>query len=358
MRNAMFFPKDDEMKETKDIIISKEPPVEYSDKKNIVIQRDITSENYNEIYEFIRDHNQMSSGNFTLLPKIEIDKYMKMDSLILLMRSKNNQKLIGTIFSMLFPISCDGNIITHGCTTFLNVHSKLRNHGLCMGLIRELSRYGYEKDLYCSYMLTSFKLTPKSIPISSWYRPIDLPKSIALGFSYPNWNNPAEFMKNRMMFKTKKPRKYSIDRVSDSNLGKALFFYTSLNSDKKFVYLPNSEDFRKFILRYPTFLVEFEKKPIGIFAISSIYCRMELDGLLCLPLIFNSVEGQSEQVMKCLLSVAQERDYDTLYAHCVGDITSDLLKSVNALPTKDKSYFSMYNNSMELSSEDLYIPLF
>lgn len=356
MRNAMFFPKDDE--ESEEIIISKEPPIEYSEKKNIVIQRDISSENTNEIYDFIRDHNRMHSGNFTLLPKTEIDKYIKMDSLVLLMRSKNNQKLIGTIFSMLFPISCNGQIITHGCTTFLNVHTKLRKHGLCMALIRELSRYGYEKELYCSYMLTPFKLTEKSIPISSWYRPIDLPKSIALGFTYPNWNVPSEFMKNQMMYKSKKPKKYSINRVCDSNLEKSLFFYTSLNSDRKFVYLPNSEQFRKFILQYPTFVVEFEKKIVGIFAISSVYCRMELDGLLCLPLIFNAVEGHEKQVMKSLLSIAKERDYDTLYLHCIGDITSEILESVNAIQTKEKSYFSLYNNSMTLTSQDIYVPLF
>ena len=360
----MFFPKDaEDVEDENDIIISKDEPIEYSGNKNIVIQRGISKEDYNEIYEFIRDQNQMSSGNFTLLPTTELDKFVKMDSLMLLMRSKNSSKLIGSIFSMLFPIRCklfqnNDEIVTHGCTTFLNVHSKLRNHGMCMALIRELSRYGYEKNLYCSYSLTSFPLSPKSIPISSWYCPIDLAKSIALGFTYPNWNNPAEFMKNRMLYKIKKVKKHSINRVSDSNIEKALSFYAKINEGRKFVYAPNSEEFRKFILQYPTFLIELEKKPVGIFAISSVYCRMEMDGILALPLIFNSLEEHAKDVMKCLLSVAKERDYDTLYSHCVGDITSDLLKSVNAIQTKEKTYFSLYNNSMKLSPEDLYVPLF
>ena len=103
----MFFPKDaEDVEDENDIIISKDEPIEYSGNKNIVIQRGISKEDYNEIYEFIRDQNQMSSGNFTLLPTTELDKFVKMDSLMLLMRSKNSSKLIGSIFSMLFPIRC------------------------------------------------------------------------------------------------------------------------------------------------------------------------------------------------------------------------------------------------------------
>ena len=72
MKNAMFFPKGDELKEG---IISTESPIPFSDDKKINLQRGICKDEYDEIYEFLRDQNRMSSGNFTLLPKTEIDKF-------------------------------------------------------------------------------------------------------------------------------------------------------------------------------------------------------------------------------------------------------------------------------------------
>ena len=68
MKSEMFFPKDtkkEETKDTKDIIISLDPPVEYTEQKNIILSRGIKKEEYDEIYEFLRDQNEMSSGNFT-----------------------------------------------------------------------------------------------------------------------------------------------------------------------------------------------------------------------------------------------------------------------------------------------------
>lgn len=361
MKNTMFFPKGDEINEG---IISTDPPIGYLENKKITLTRGIEKEEYNEVYEFLRDQNKMSSGNFTLFPKDEISRYVRLNAFAVLMRSQNNSSLIGTIFSVPFPIRCisknENKIIPHGCTTFLNIHDKLRKHGLCMALIRELTKYGFEKDVLCSYSLTSFPLSTKSFPISSWYRPINLPRSIGLGFNYPNWNAPSEFLKNRLMYNTKMPKKYVCERVESKNIEKALTFYQLITQDKKFVYMPDLNCFRKWIQEYPTFLISFEKKPVGIFSISSVYCRMEssLDGKLALPLIFNSDPKHAISVMKSLIFVVSERDYDVLYTHCVGDMNKELLKTINAIETRDKSYLSLYNNSMTLTSSDLYVPLF
>lgn len=367
MKSEMFFPKEtkEDTNNSKNIIISLTEPIEYKEQKNIVLFRGVKKEEYDEIYEFLRDQNEMSSGNFTIFPKDEIARYMRFNSLAVLMRSSKSNTLLGTIFSMLFPINCknednQNSLIFHGCTTFLNVHKKLRNHGLCMALIRELTRYAYNNNIYCSYSLTSFPLSSKSCEITAWYRPLNLPRSIGLGFTYPNWNIPSEFLKNRILYNTKMPKKYNCERVINSKLEIAHNFYLNQIRDKKFAFLPDRDFFNKWIQEYPTFLVTLNKIPIGLFSIGSIYCRMAsgLDGRLALSLLFISLPHEAIKVMKSMIFIANEREYDALYMHETGDITRDILNETNAIETEKKSYFSLYNNSMNLTPADLYIPLF
>lgn len=383
MKSEMFFPKEtknaqeDIEKTQASIIISLAPPIEYTEQKNIILYRGIKKEEYDEIYEFLRDQNEMSSGNFTLFPKDEIARYMRFNSLVVLMRSSKSNALLGTIFSMIFPINClnsfqentitettqentQGEIIFHGCTTFLNVHKKLRKHGLCMALIRDLTNYAYENKIYCSYSLTSFPLSPKSFEITAWYRPLNLARSVGLGFTYPNWNVPSEFLKNRVLYNTKMPKKYTCERVTNSKLELSHSFYRKQIKDKNFAFMPEITFFNKWIQEYPTFLVSENKIPVGLFSIGSVYCRMMsgLDGRLALSLLFVSLPEQSSKVMKSMIYTANEREYDALYMHEVGDIRQEILKEINAIETPGKSYFSLYNNSMTLTPSDLYIPLF
>jgi hypothetical protein len=193
------------------------------------------SVDYDEIYEFLRDQNITASGACTLFPKSEIQRYRKMGAIGVLMRGPSG-KLIGTIFSIPFPIKCSfsSEPVTHGCTTFLNVHEKLRGHGLCKSLIKELSLYGYENNHLCGYFLNSFKLTPTSIPITSWYHPIDLPKTVALGFGFPNWNSPSHFHENRIKYSCKLPKEWKCKIVTTKKSETILELYQSFVSEKKF----------------------------------------------------------------------------------------------------------------------------
>ena len=366
MRNQMFFPKNDDNIEG---IVSLDKPIDYDRKKKVIIEREI--KDYDEVYMFIRDHNKMDSGNYTLLPKSEIERFIRLGCYSILMRGEENKKLYGTIFSIPLPIRCSitfaindeeeltkDKIITHGCTSFLNVHSKLRGFNMCMVLIRDLANMAYENNIYCSYQMTSFKLCDTSFTISSYFRPINLLNSLALGFVFPEYADIKNFHNSRMKYKCKVPKGYSLKRVSNQNMEKALQFYISLNVNKKFVFYPDIKLFSKWIQEFPTYIVSNEKKKVGIFSITKIFSRMgnDVDGNLCLPLIFNATD--KVPVLKCLLSVAEERGHDVLYTYSVGDLDEKTLESVNAVETPKKTWFSLYNNSMKLTPKDLYIPLF
>ena len=356
MRSQLLFPK-----EEGNGIISKEVPQEHNHKKKVVLSRGIKKEEYDEVYMFLRDNNKMSSGNYTLLPKSEIERFLRMNVFSILMRGEENKKLYGTIFSIPFPIKCSfsENTIIHGCTTFLNVQTNLRNFNMCSILIKELIKYGYENDVYCSYQMTNFKMCETSFEISSYYRPINLMNSIVLGFIPPDILNIKKIHENRMKYKCKIPKGFSLKKVLNKNKEKALNFYKVLVKDKKFSLYPDLNFFSKWIQEFPTYIVKKDKKNIEIFSITSIFCRMgnDMDGKLCLPLIFNTISNKKE-VLQCLLSIAEERENDVLYAYSVGDLDEETLKNVNANETPQKTWFSLYNNSMKLTSEDLYVPLF
>ena len=368
MRSEMFFPK----KFGNNIIISKDKPIDYDHSKKVILNRNI--ENYEEVYEYLKEQNITSSGNSTILTKEELEHYKNLNLFSVLMRKqseiKEEQKLIGTILSVAFPVKCnveageiDGFeytkefIITHGCTTFLNVHKTIRGFKMCMILIRELAKYGYENQIYCSYQLSSFKMCDTALEIKSWYRPINIMNSLLLGFTFPGFNELSNFNKNRMLYKCKLPKDCIVDQVKEKNLKKAFDFYQNNIKDKKFVFYPDIELFRKWTKEYGTYIVKNDKNIIGIFSIGTINCKMltGVEGRLCLPLIYIS---KNIKVMKSLLNVAEEKGYDALYSNEVGDLTENVFKEINAIPNSKVSYFSLYNNNMSLCSADIYVPLF
>ena len=144
------------------------------------------------------------------------------------------------------------------------------------------------------------------------------------------------------------------------NQKKVLDFYKDLIRDKRFAYNPDIEAFGKWIQEFPTYIVVHEKKNVGFFSLNSVFCRMgsEVEGKLCTPLLFNALEEDKTNVLKALISVAAERENDVLYCHSVGDLDVETLESVSAHPTGKDSWFSLYNNSIDLKSEDVYVPFF
>ena len=123
----MFFPKDEENEK---LISLNKPPV-YNENKKIILNRGIKENEYDEVCSFLSRENKTVSGNITLLPKNELEKMLSFETFSVLMRSVNKNILIGTIFSIIFPIKCifeeeKEEIIKHGCTSFFkcNFNSK------------------------------------------------------------------------------------------------------------------------------------------------------------------------------------------------------------------------------------------
>lgn len=149
--------------------------------------------------------------------------------------------------------------------------------------------YGYENQIFCSYQLSSFKLHENAVSINTWYRPINLIRSLLLGFSFPGYNDLSNFHKTREKYSCKGIKGVDIKLVKDGNAENVLEFYKRLVKDKKFVFYPDLALFKKWIKAYPTYFV----KDVGIFSIGIVNCKMPngTEGMLASPLVLLVARG-------------------------------------------------------------------
>ena len=338
------------------IIISKEPPVPYDKgSKNFTLFEGITPSQYQEVSAFIEQHNCMSTGNTTLLPTTELERYLNMENISVLMRGNNQNKLMGTILSLVLPIKIEKKIITHGCTTFLNVHPAIRGFGMCMALIRGLAGFGYKKKVYCDYHMVAFKLGDNSVKLNSWYRPINLNRCKDLGFLYHGCNDSRSSIKNRLKYTN--DLRGSMNFVKVGNDEDQYKYYLETVKNKKFVFYPDIDLWKKWITSFPTYIIYNNSAKVGIVSLNTTYCVIESTGgtgKVCFPIICN---GDMEYVLPVLNHIARIEKYDVVYFHQHGDVTQSALESINAIKTDTTLWFSLYNNSIDLDSSDIYAPL-
>jgi len=353
-----------------DFIISKEPPIKYNNANTkINLIRGIKESEYSEVANFYQKYNRMVTGNTTLLPVDELKRYLSLKNISLLMRAANGM-LIGTIISILLPVKNSNirgrpyevpktDIITHGCTTFLAVHPSLRKMGLCMALIRGLIEIAYEEGIYCDYHAVAFELGANSVPLYSWYRPINIERSKELGFLYTGWNDPRASTKIRLKYSNVIPKDYTYTIVNkdNNNINSSLQYYLSLVTDKLFSFWPDEDLWSQWIESFPTYIICKDNKYVGIVSLNTVYCSFEKSqeiGKLLFPII---CEGEMDKVMKVLCGIAKDLKHDVLYLHQHGAVNEKALESINSIKTTTKLWFSLYNNRIDLKSDDIHVPL-
>ena len=350
---------------TKDFIISTDPPVNYDSNVNVIVHHGIKLSEYEEVSDFIRKYNKMSSGNTTLLPVEELERYLSIPNISVLLRSSKGL-LIGTIICLLLPIKNKSQglekVITHGCTTFLTVHPSVRGMGLCMALIRGLINYGYEMGVYCDYHMVSFQIGDNSFPLNSWFRPINLSRAKELGFLYPGYDDPRSVRTNRLKYRTKLPPDYSYVQITEENknLKASLDYYCSLvdkDKDKMFSFYPDSEIWSKWVQAFPSYQIYNKKKLVGVVSLNTVFCTIDATnetGRALFPIV---CIGDMKTVMPTLCNIAATTNHDIIYFHEQGDVTEEALSRTNTIMTTTKPWFSLYNNNIRINPSNLYVPL-
>lgn len=361
-------------KTEKEGILSREAPKTQGLMANAQFEIPCKPEEIEELCNFILTNNRTASGNITILTKDEYKKFRNLNMHSILLREEGS--LVGCFLSMPFrlqfltkqgEIGEDGEsrgiyksyIETFGCSTFLNVKQGLQGQKLCRDLIAALTDLGYRINIHAGYQMTAFPLNEKAIPIDTFYRPINLQNSLLLGFTFPGFQNVSQLNNNRILYKCKMPKNYSVTLIKENGkIREAAYgFYLKLVENKRIAYLPTSEQFGEWIKNYTSYVVYTEGHPSGFFSLGCAVVKMinGKEGRLAIPHLFLG----DKSVLQCLLSVAEDKGYDTFYCNRVGDLTETLLKDTLCVVNSKKNYFSFYNaNFNNLKPEELYIPLF
>lgn len=364
----MFILKEDNDGDSNNIIISVDQPSQYTDNKNVIYDRDISKQQVKEeVIQFITTHNITASGNTTLLSLDELDKYLNLGARFLLLRSHTTKKsLIGVVMTLPLPVRVYKKgyyqVLTHGYTTFLNIHTSLQGHGLCMALIRQLIADGYEDGIYCDYHIIPTKIGENSLLLDSWYRPINLSKCINSGFIFPGYNQDRNKNKNRLRYNTRLPPGIDCIKVNHINAENSLNWYLATVADKHFAFYPDLNFWERWTKTFDTYIVKDGQEIVGLFSLSKaeVYIKStNSQAILAIPLLYvKSNDTSNNKVLKSLLHIAASKNYDVLYTYQYGYITDNDLESIQAIKTTTKLYFSMYNNSICLDREDIVAPTF
>ena len=347
-------------KNLSNFIISKKLPSKYDDKKKIILSYHIKESEYEEISEFYRKYNKMATGNITLLPVSELKRYLSFDNTCVVMRSENN-KLMGVIISLEFPIKNSENdhseIIKHGCTTFMNIHPAVRGHGMCMGLIRGLIAKGFENKIYCDYHTVHFKIGDNSISLNCYYRPLNLQRSVELGFLFPDCYNSNTKKRTRLRYRTKLPINHTYIKVTSDNIDSSLEYYLLSIEGKKLSFYPDKKLWEKWVEGFPTYLIYKNEIIVGIASINTIFCVITytgMEGRIVTPVICN---GDMKSVLPVLIHITDSLKYDVLYFNEYGDVTTKSLESINCVKNTHNMWFSLYNNQIKFDISHLSVPL-
>ena len=261
------------------------------------------------------------------------------------------------IISIILPVLMEGKeIINHGCTTFMVIHPAIRNHGMCMILIKALAQKGYEMGIFCSYQTSHLKIGTNAVPLISYYLPVNLERSIELGFYYPDFFDPRQKTRNRLWYNPKLPKKSKYVKINQDNSGKGLQYYRESIDHKKFCFCPDKFLWEKWVKNFDTYLIYSDNRICGIVSFNTIFCHIKetkKDGRLGVPVICN---GNMDIVMPVLSTLAMKEGYDVLYFYGTGYSSVELNK-YHFIKTENQVYFSLYNNSINLNIKDISVPI-
>ena len=98
-------------------------------------------------------------------------------------------------------------------------------------------------------------------------------------------------------------------------------------------------------------------KEVGIVSIQTLYCFMEKtgnEGKIALPIICN---GDISSVLSVLVNICDQLEYSLIYFYEYGDVNEKGLEQINSIKTNAGSWFSLYNNKINLRKEDISVPL-
>ena len=382
-------------------IISDEVPIDF-DKPNyendleLEIHSPFTSETLlscgDEIVAFMNKNNVMFNGITERISLELLESVVSMKSLVFILRYKKNNSIMGLMTSIPFHMNIPENT-PYTLTTFLCVHSGLRNKGVSMMIIRKALLHAHSKGLLCSYYLLPKPFSNSAVKVKRWMRPIDVKKTISKGFEFDTGKKSSDRtnIKTKMKFAVSDlPRNVICKKVeaTDKNFIHQTFEWIKKISQTNakfntFMWCPqNIEEWEKWCIAFPTFFVSCESSSTQLKSkkkttettkneggLISIQCKeifipesQSISNVAHIPFhmsekLANSSELNNYMYRSALL-YAKEMNQEVLFCMQTGDMTPSILERNNAVRTTGEMCIDFYNVVIDnLDIENVYVPL-
>jgi len=348
----------------RNIIISKTTPVPPLVPSETLVFDDHPANE--EVCEFINAHNCTNAGTIERISTEFIKNMLTTDTIILCLRYQKTGKIMGILFSTMLPlqtkISQTVVTIPHAYTYFLCVHAKLRGKAVAMALIRELINLKHKIDYYCGYHIVDKIHTANYIPVTSWFRPINFGSAKANGFSFlskKRANDKTDF-RDQLYYSIPNfgnlPNSVSVEKgFPDSETLLDVHTLTT-KCGYDLAYIPNVQWYNLF----DTYHVRKNGTLVGIFSLQLVHpynVDLKVNTTVIKMVLINGTDIQTTLMCATYVAKHSYKDVDVLYGYKIGGITDEHIQAIHAGPTTAVRYLEFYNNSMQVTDNQISVPI-
>ena len=321
--------------------------------RDVVTSDKISPKLQSDIMDFIRLNDCTDSGNITELSHETFSRLLTVPCFIGVIFKRD--RIVGTIFSIVLrarTYELSDNFLT-SYTTFLCVDKDYRKQGLAMALIRAVAKEGLVRcGVIHGYYMTSDPHQPINNPIVSWYRPIDVKKSLSAGFVLDSFARRGD--RRTSSANSRQKIAYHVSKPANlpRKVGKPDHHLVLPLLQKGSIYLdPTPDEFGSICECFDVYIVD----DLGLFMLFPMSSVISASGKRVRNAQLALMIGD---LMPHALWAARDNGYDLLYGWCGGDITKEKALAIRGLITTSKTHLEFYNTRSHIPNSDFMFPLF
>lgn len=343
--------------------ISENPPPDYISPDGITLKTyhpinlngdicdTIDDDIINKIIKFIGVNDVTGTGNITELSKESLDRFMSIPCVIgILFNSDNN--IIGTMISVILRVRYNNIDLLTSYTTFLCIDKLNRTNGLAMILIRGIMKEGYIRyGINHGYYMTTNVHHKINYEIKSWYRPINVQKASASGFTLATFERKGDrnmLSRQKSGYHISKPKNIPV-KVDYESYDRVI---NILRQSQNNLYLiPTLNEYKNLCKCFDIYVVN-NNYLFMLFPMDSIISETgkRVHNAQLALMIGN--------VLQEALWIAKQNNYDLLYGYCFGDIKQEDIKNIKGHITNSTTFLEFYNTKNNIDNDNLFVPIF
>lgn len=305
-----------------------------------------------KIIEFIRINDCTESGNVTELSNESLERLFSTPTVMAVLFQ--DTEVIGTMISPIFRVQYENFPFITSYTTFLCIDKKYRDQGLAMSLIRAVMKEGYNRyGINHGYYMTFEPHHSVHNEIKSWYRPLNIKRSLDAGFTLQTFPDRSKggnsSTRQRLAYHIPKPSVLPIKAVPES-----YDIIIQILSSRKCngLYLTPTKQELQWLCRC------FDIYTVGTDSLFMLFPMTSLISSTGKRVRNAQVALMIGNVLPHALWIANENKYDLLYGWCVGDITEERVTNIRGLITISHSYLELYNSRHNIPINNMLVPIF